>query len=92
MHPKTFKRTVAKFAMRHIVWSVSTSLVESTAHQFLDVEEDSAEEAGIHLGALVTGFAVSRKLEPLTDEMVDRVANWRVARKAAKADTSEVTE
>lgn len=88
MPDQTFKRRVAKFAARHAVWAGTASLIEAATHQIVDVEDDSIENTGIEIGATVVGFAVMVKCEKYTDRMVDGVADWRIARKAKKAQQS----
>lgn len=89
MPNQTFKRRVAKFVARNAVWTGTTALVQSAADQILDIEDDTVEETAVELGALTIGFAVMIKCEKYTDQMVDRVADWRIARKAAKAEHPE---
>ncbi len=44
-------------------------------------------ETNIDIGCKIVGFVASTKLGPYTDAMVDRVADWHIARK--NTDTPE---
>lgn len=85
MPNETFKRFVAKTAAQVAVSSAVSHATIATANTIIPTEEDSVSNDAIDLGGSVFGFVVSWKLRPLTDGMVDRVADWHVARKAAKA-------
>jgi hypothetical protein len=84
MPDQSFKRRVAKFVARNAVWTGTTALAHTAVDQFVDAEEGSVEETGIDLACLTIGFAAMIKLEPLTDRMVDRVADWRQDRQLKK--------
>lgn len=85
MPNQTFKRFVAKTAAQVAVSSAVSHATIATANQIVSPEDDSLENEVIDLSGSVFGFVVSWKLRPLTDAMVDRVADWHVARKAEKA-------
>lgn len=89
MENQTFKRRVAKTLTRYSVSSLIAVAVSYTASSIIEPDEDDVSNDLIGIGAWTTGFVVSHKLQPKTDAMVDRVADWRIARKADEAEHPE---
>lgn len=86
MPNQTIKRRAAKFFARHAVWTGTTFISNVVVQSVVDVEEDSIQEDVIYLSTWTLGFMTMLKCEKYTDQMVDRVADWRIARKAEKAE------
>lgn len=81
------KRNVVKFAKDMIVLSVVTNVTNVALTAILD-EQDPGDETTVtshDTAALCTGVAVTLLTDSYTDRMIDRVADWRINRKAAKA-------
>lgn len=86
METQTFKRRVAKTLTRYTVSSAITAVLVYAANEVVEPEDDSVVKDSIVIGAMTTGFVVSHALQPRTDAMVDRVADWHIARKAEEAE------
>ena len=79
------KRFVAKTFVTTVVWQGSAGLIEGVVTEALEIEEDTPLQAGVHLGSQVAGFGIAMKLSRHTDNLVDKIADARQNRKAAKA-------
>lgn len=81
-------RNVAKFVAKTIVHGQVAAVAEDTIIDHTRFEED---DMLVNISSHVVGWYVADKLSPLTDRMVDKAADWIVARKERKAqkDTAE---
>lgn len=79
-------RNAAKFALKVIV----STKVKETSKDIISNQLDRDEDDNIvSIPAHMIGWYVSEKLEPITDGMVDKTADWLAARKAAKQDNTK---
>jgi hypothetical protein len=88
--PDFTPRNVSKYAIKtaihmKVAQVAKTALVEHTKFESNDIT--------VRISTNVLGWAVSAQLQPLTDRMVDKVADFvtakREARAAKKKETSE---
>ncbi len=77
------KRGIAKFATRCIVRSAVAQATLTTFNHVTDADPDTSNEAA-EIGAVVVGLVVARRLGNHTDQMVERVADWRAVRLSSK--------
>lgn len=81
-------RRVAKFAARATVASVAAEATSHAMNLIQDPESDSAEKQNT-IGSLAVGTLACVALGRKTDALVDRVADWRTARKEKKQNAAE---
>lgn len=83
--PAFTARNVTKFIAKAIV---AAKTAEITADAISDHTNYEKDDLAVDLGSKCVGWFVSEKLEPVTDKMVDTVADFvtskREARKAKK--------
>lgn len=77
------KRTIAKFAAFTTVSVATTKATDTAIESFTEIDTDSAP---VSIGTSVLGFVVALKLEPVTDTLVDNIADRWQARKDRKKD------
>lgn len=84
-------RGAAKFAVRSIVAMKATSLAKDAMTDYTALEEDSMT---VRIGSKLIGSFVSTKAAPYTDKIVDKTADFIVAKRNKKTeeDTPETTE
>ncbi len=81
-------RNVAKFIVKTLVAGKVSAMTEDAITNYTHFEED---DTVVHIASGVVGWYISDKLKPYTDNMVDKTADWLVARKDKKnqKDTTE---
>jgi hypothetical protein len=83
-------RNVAKYVVKATVYLKTTQLAEDAITDYTRFEEDDIVTS---IGSKCIGWYVSDKLKPVTDKMVDKTADFIVAkrenRKAKKNKTTE---
>lgn len=82
------KRNAAKLAVRAITYSAAVQGTTAAIDHCVDPQTEAAEEA-VETGGFIAGSLVALYLWRHTDQVVDRVADWRIARKAEKAEVTE---
>ncbi len=76
-------RNVAKFVVKTLVAAKAAAITEDVIVNHTQLEEDSTP---VNIMSGVVGWYVSDKLKPHTDKVVDKTADWFVARKAKKSE------
>jgi hypothetical protein len=79
-------RNIVKFVAKSYVHSFTASVVEEQIVERTDHEED---DFIVQTTSHIAGWFVSERLKPVTDRMVDKAADWIVARKNAKKTETE---
>jgi hypothetical protein len=79
--PEFTPRNVAKFVAKAIVAGKTAQMTENALVDYTSLEEDSMT---VDIAGGVVGWYVSDKLKPVTDAMVDKTADFVVARKNAR--------
>lgn len=74
-------RAAAKFAAHNAVKFVSASVTSHMLDEYLDIDKDTIVSK---LASGTVGFQMGEWTESLTDNTVDRVADWLIARKDQK--------
>jgi len=82
-------RNVVKFVAKAIVHGKTAQLTEQAITDYTKFEDD---DMIVDISGHLVGWYVSDKLKPITDGMVDKAADWYVARKANKIQKNTVTE
>jgi hypothetical protein len=85
-------RGATKWVVRSAIALKVTSLAKDAMVDYTALEEDSI---AVKLGSKVIGSFVSTKLAPYSDKIVDKTADYVVAKRAKKdteEDTPETTE
>lgn len=76
------KRNVAKFVLKTLVAGKASQITEDVITDHTHFEED---DIVVNIAGGMIGWYISDKLKPITDGMVDKTADWFVARKEQKA-------
>lgn len=79
------RRFLVKTFVTTSVWQGSAGLIEGFVTEALEIEEDTVEKAGVHIGSQAAGFVIAMKLQRRTDALVDMIANKREDRKLRKS-------
>lgn len=90
--PDFTPRNVAKFAVTFLIRGKVVKIVRNAANDYTALEQDNLL---VRASANIVGWGVSAKLKPHTDKVVDKTADFVVARrekKAAKKAQSETSE
>lgn len=82
-------RNVAKFVVKAAVHSKVAQLTEDAIIDYTRFEED---DKIVDISSHVVGWYVSDKLKPVTDRMVDKTADFIVAKRAKRAAKKDATE
>jgi len=80
-------RGAAKFVVNGAIVIKSTSIAKDLMTDYTALEEDSMT---IRLGSKVIGSFVGTKLKPTTDKIVDKTADFIVAKRNKKKNTEEI--
>lgn len=78
MDTESFPRTAAKWIVSSIIAIKTIDLVENAAGDYTRFEKDSL---AVRLGAGAISLAVTSKTTPYTDKMVDKTADFIVAKR-----------
>jgi hypothetical protein len=85
--PDFTPRNVAKYVVRTVIFSKASQLAKDAIVDHTEFEDD---DMTVKISGHLVGWAVSAKLKPYTDKMVDKTADYvnakREARAAAKKD------
>lgn len=79
--PAFTARNVTKFVAKAIV---AAKTAEITADAIEDHTSYSKDDLPVDLGSKVVGWYISEKLEPVTDKIVDTVADFVTAKREAR--------
>lgn len=85
-------RNVAKFVFKALVASKASNMAEDVITNHTQFEEG---DTVVNISSGVIGWYVADKLKPYTDSMVDKTADFIVAKREArnaKKNNTEVTE
>jgi hypothetical protein len=80
--PDFTPRNVAKYAITFTIKHKVVKLIKNATTDYTRFEEDAI---AVRLGANVVGWGVSVKLKPLTDKVVDKTADFIVAKREKKS-------
>jgi sugar (pentulose or hexulose) kinase len=80
------KRNIAKLAARIAVQAAAVTATTSICDHVIENDDDSP----IDIASQITGHMIGISLWDRADRTVDRIADWRIARKEKKANS--VTE
>lgn len=80
-HTEFTSRNVAKFVVRTTIALQTSKLVKKPITDHTQFEED---DNVVTIATGLIGWYVSDKLKPYTDSMVDKTADWIVARRRTK--------
>lgn len=83
------KRNAVKTATQLIVYSASIQATTSALDYVVEPQTETAQNA-VEVGGFATGGVLGYFLVGRTDKMIDRIADWRIARKEQKDEA--VTE
>lgn len=81
MSDKFTARNVAKFVLKSIVAGKTAKVTENAITDYTSFDED---DMVVDISGMVVGWYVSEKLKPVTDAIVDKTADYFVAKKADK--------
>lgn len=87
--PPFTPRNVAKFVVRLTIQSKVAKVAEDAITEHSRFEED---DLMVEIPAQLLGWYVSGKLKPLTDKMVDKTADFVVAKREARRTKKDNTE
>lgn len=82
------KRGVVKFAARCITISATIQAATSTIDYVVDPQTETANDR-VQAGGFIAGTLVGYYAADRVDDVIDRVADWRIARKNEKEDVTE---
>jgi hypothetical protein len=81
-------RNVAKYVAKSIVYLKVTQITEDAITDYTRFEED---DLVVRIVPKVVAWAVSDKLKPVTDKVVDKTADYIVAKREARASKKDNT-
>jgi hypothetical protein len=81
-------RNVVKYIVKAAVYARVTSITEDVIVDYTRFEED---DFVTKTGSKVVGWYVSDRLKPVTDKMVDKTADYIVAKREARATKKNKT-
>lgn len=76
-------RQIAKSAVNITVAGATSAVVDSAVRA--NIENPEEHDTVITAGSLAAGWYVASRTRRITDPMVDKIANWRLARKENKS-------
>lgn len=79
MDTETIARHVAKWLVQSLIAAKTAEITADAADNYTRFEKDSLT---VKLGAGAVGMIVSKKLEPVTDKLVDKTADFLVKKRA----------
>ena len=80
-------RNVAKFVVKTLVAGKAAAIAEDVIVSRTSLEEDTTI---VDISSSLVGWYVSDRLQPYTDKIVDKTADWIVARrKQSEKETAE---
>lgn len=82
------KRDIVKFATQIAVTSAAIKASTTVIETVVDPQDNTASQR-VDTGGFVAGTLIGMSLSRHTDRMVDRVADWRIARKEQKDAVTE---
>lgn len=82
-------RNAAKYAVTVAIHSKVSSVTQDAITDYTQFEED---DKIVHFGGHMVGWFVSDKLKPHTNKMVDKTADFIVAKRAARAAKKNTAE
>jgi hypothetical protein len=82
------KRDVVKIAINYAISGAVSSATETVIENNTDIVVE--DNLAARVGCAVIGVYVASRTKPLVSNAVDKVADWRIARKAEK--TTEAVE
>jgi hypothetical protein len=82
-------RNVVKYIVKTAVYARVTSITEDVIVDYTRFEED---DFVTKTGSKVVGWYVSDRLKPVTDKMVDKTADYIVAKREARATKKNKTD
>lgn len=81
MHAEFTPRNVIKYVAKTLVATKTAQITEDAITNYTRFDDD---DKIVTIGSGLVGWYVSDKLKPYTDTMVDKAADWIVARKEKK--------
>lgn len=82
-------RNVVKFVAKAAIAAKTAELAADAMVDYTALEEDSAT---VKIGSRVIGWYISDKLEPVTDKMVDKSADFIAAQRAKRQAKKNTTK
>jgi hypothetical protein len=82
-------RNAAKFVVKAVVAAKTKQIAEDTIVEHTQFEDD---DTIVEISSSLIGWYVSSKLQPLTDKMVDKTADFVAAKRAERAAKKETSE
>jgi hypothetical protein len=82
-------RNAAKYVVQAVVASKASKLAEGAITDYTRFEED---DTVVNISGHLVGWYVSGKLKPITDSMVDKTADYIVAKRAEMKSKKETSE
>lgn len=89
MSDKFTTRNVAKFVLKTIVAGKTAKLTENALTDYTAFDED---DMIVDISGMIVGWYVSEKLKPVTDTIVDKTADFIIAKKEARKAKKTATE
>lgn len=80
--PDFTPRNVAKYAVTFVIRTKVVKLVKNAADDYTRFEND---DITVRVSANIIGWGISAKLKPFTDKVVDRTADYIVAKREKKS-------
>lgn len=82
-------RNAAKFVLKAVVASKTKQVSEDIITDYTRFEED---DTVVNISGTLIGWYVSEKLQPVTDKMVDKTADYIAKKRAERAAKKENTK
>lgn len=82
-------RNAAKYVVKAIVASKTAQVAEDVITDYTRFEED---DTVVDISSHLIGWYVSSKLQPITDKMVDKTADFIMAKRQEMKDKKETPE
>lgn len=87
--PAFTPRNVTKFVLKALVASKASNMAEDVITNHTHFEED---DTVVNIASGVIGWYVSDKLKPYTDNVVDKTADFVIAKREARKAKKTTTE